>query len=140
MLNLNNCYVDFTYYSKFYNEPKVSEKEFDILALEATNIIKKYTMNKSIVKYEKIVKDTACLLIDVLSEIKELKKKQEKIVLGTEKTISSEKVGDYSRTFSNVSFNDLKEMISSKEKKIDDIINENLLFTGLLYTGIYVVE
>ncbi len=134
-----NSYIDFDYYSNFYDKPKVSKEDFNQLALDATNNIRSRIMNKSIVNYEKIVKDTTCLIVDVLSDISQLKARKEKLALGNEKILSSEKVGDYSRTFSSVSINELNELISSKEKEIDDLITKNLLFTGLLYTGVYVI-
>ena len=57
---------------------------------------------------------------------------------GNEKVITSEKVGDYSRNISAITLNDLLSLSSGEEtsKEINKIVEQYLLFTGLLYGGI----
>lgn len=129
-------YIDYDYYSNTFKGTLIPQKEFEQYATKASNEVRLRILNKSIKGFEKEVQNATCSVADILYN-QELKKQRiESILNGTEKIITSEKVGDYSRNISTVSLSDLKADYESADKKIDDELNKTLLFTGLLYLGI----
>ena len=59
---------------------------------------------------------------------------------GTAKVVTSEKVGDYSRNFDNVSYKDIKEEVSDTTRKITEEASAYLWSTGLMNRGVCYVR
>ncbi len=135
-----NNYIDSNYYYDIYSGTIIPQKEIDKYCTEASNKVRYKILNKSIKDFEYEVKQTTCLVADILYNQNLKKQKLENILNGTEKIISSEKVGDYSRNLSSISINDLKSSIEADDKRIEEEMETNLLFTGLLYSGAYDVR
>ena len=129
-------YIDYDYYSNTFKGTLIPQKEFEMYATKASNEVRLRIMNRDISKYETEVKKATCSVADILYNQYLIKQKIQDILLGTEKVISSEKVGDYSRNFSNVSVSELQKQCDNTTNKINEELDKSLLFTGLLYTGI----
>ena len=129
-------YVDSTYYYNTYNGELIPHEELEKYAMKASSIIRNRILNRDIKNYEEIVKDTTCQVADLLFNQNEFDERIKLVASGTEKVITSEKVGDYSRNISATTITDLKNLSLDTKKKIDEVIEENLFFTGLLYMGI----
>lgn len=97
--------------------------------------------NRDISNFESEVKNATCSVADILYNQFTKKEKIKNIVSGAEKVITSEKVGDYSRNINAITLNDLLSLSSDEEiaKEINKIAEQYLLFTGLLYRGMYCV-
>lgn len=128
-------YIDSTYYYDTYNGELIPHEEFEKYAMKASSIIRNRILNRDIKKYEEIIKNTTCQVADLLFNQNEFEEKIKSVASGTEKVITSEKVGDYSRNISATTIDDLKKLSLDTKKKIDEVIEENLFFTGLLYMG-----
>ena len=129
-------YIDYDYYSNTFKGTLIPQKEFEMYATKASNEVRLRIMNRDISKHEIEVKKATCSVADILYNQYLIKQKIQDILLGTEKVISSEKVGDYSRNFSNVSVSELQKECDKTIDKINEELDQSLLFTGLLYTGI----
>ena len=129
-------YINYTYYCKTYNGELISHEEFEKYAMKSSSIIRNRILNRDIKNYEEIVKNTTCQVADLLFNQNEFEERIKLVASGTEKVITSEKVGDYSRNISATTLTDLKNLSLDTKKKIDEVIEENLFFTGLLYMGI----
>lgn len=88
------------------------------------------------------MKDATCSVADILYNQYLNKDKIKSIINGSEKIITSEKVGDYSRNIQNVSSSELIAFASeeSVQKEISREIEKKLFFTGLLYGGVGIVR
>lgn len=133
-----NNYINYDYYKETFKGDLIPQEEFEKYAMKASSKVKNRIFNRDISLFESEVKNATCSVANILYNQYLKLKKLENIISGTEKIISSEKVGDYSRNISNVSIDDLKK-ISSNEY-IDNLIEEELenylLITGLLYCGV----
>lgn len=129
-------YIDSTYYYSTYNGELIPHEELEKYVMKASSIIRNRILNRDIKNYEEIVKNTTCQVADLLFNQNEFEERIKSVASGTEKVITSEKVGDYSRNISATTLTDLKNLSLDTKKKIDEVIEENLFFTGLLYMGI----
>ena len=129
-------YIDINYYYTTFGGKLIPQEEFEMYAIKASNEVRLRIMNRDISKYETEVKKATCSVADILYNQYLIKQKIQDVMLGTEKVISSEKVGDYSRNFSNVSVSELQKQCDNTADKINEELDKSLLFTGLLYTGI----
>lgn len=132
-----NSYIDYNDYTKFGGN-LIPQEKFDKFAKGASYEVRLRIQNRDISNFENEVKDATCSVADILYNQFTEKEKIKNIVSGNEKVITSEKVGDYSRNISAITLNDLLSLSSDEEtsKEINKIIEQYLLFTGLLYGGI----
>lgn len=127
-------------YNDYINSPYGSiippeEKRMKEILVRASSVVRTRIMNRDYSAHKEIVKNTTCLVANILYNQIKAKEKISKIVL--ENNISSEKIGNWTRNY-NTSVNELKEIADDNNVKneINTVIEENLLFTGLLYRGI----
>lgn len=133
-------YIDFEYYTESYQGSSIPESEFDNLAKSASYKVRIAIMNRDFSDYESEVKDATCRVAEILKEQADYKAQLNNIIAGGEVLVTSEKVGEYSRSMAAPSFNDLKMYSSDAytDSLISSALEEFLLFTGLLYRGITV--
>ena len=133
-----SSYIDYNYYSNNFGGTLIPEEEFDKYSNNASQEIRIRILNRDISGFEEIVKTCACKVAETLYNQQLLKNKYQNIIKGTDKIITSEKVGDWSRNISNISVSDLKTMVSKNtlETEITELIDKELLFTNLVYRGI----
>lgn len=131
-------YIDYDFYVNKYmgNMP---EENFEKLALRASAEVRKNIFNRDITDHKDEVQMATCSVADILLKIEQLEARKDKLVSSNavDKVISSESVGDLSRTFANTSnLTDLETEISNQKNKIVEEIRLYLLHTGLLYRGV----
>lgn len=129
-------YIDYTYYSQTFGGTLIPQTNFNKYATEASNKVRNAIMNRDITGYETQVKTATCLVAECVYNQTLNKNKINNVISGTDSIITSEKVGDYSRTLANVSASELESLIEKSSKEIDGILKDYLLTTGLLYNGI----
>lgn len=129
-------YIDYQYYSVTFGGTLIPQTNFNKIATEASNIVRNSIMNRDITGYETQVKTATCLVAECVYNQTLKRNKINNVISGTDSIITSEKVGDYSRTLSNVSASELKTLIADTSKEIDGILQDYLLMTGLLYNGV----
>jgi hypothetical protein len=115
------------------------EENFEKLALRASAEIQKNIFNRDIEKYKDEVQIATCSVADILFKIEQLESRKNKLASSNvnDKVVSSESVGDLSRTFANTTnLTDLEKEISNQKNKILEEIRLYLLHTGLLYRGV----
>lgn len=131
--------VDYYYYENSFMGELIPEEKFDKLSKKAEGILKSRVF-QDFTNYEKEVKDTICSIAEILYNQELIIIKINEIGQGTSQIVSSEKVGDWSKNYSTTTVNDLKAV--SSQEYVDSLINAeietNLLWTGLLYRGVYV--
>lgn len=137
-----NNYIDYDYYTNTYNGKLIPQESFNKFATRASNEVRIRIHNRPITDFENEVKSSTCSVAEILYKQSKLKEKIDNIINGIEIQITSEKVGDYSRNMSNVSIEELKEMASSDvvNNRINEELENSLLYTGLLYAGIKYVR
>lgn len=126
-------YVDYPYYSNTYKGDML-EIDFNKVITRASMEVRKNIFDRDIIKYEGNVKSATCSVADILNQIKKLEYKKELII--SDKSIKSESVKDYSRTFETTSISDIDKEISNLKTKIKEEIRLYLLNTGLMYRGL----
>ncbi len=129
-------YIDYQYYSLTFGGGLIPQKDFIKIATQASAKVKNAIGGKDITGFETEVKTATCLVAECLYNQTQRKLKINNVINGEDTIITSEKVGDYSRTISNVSSTDLQTMINNSLKEINEILYDCLLTTGLLYNGI----
>lgn len=136
-----NNYIDYNYYANTFKGTLIPQEKFDVNAMKASSKIRNRIMNKDISSYETEVKNAACLVAEIIYNQELNKIHLNNVINGTENIITSEKVGDYSRTMSGVSITELEKLSSNEytNKLIDQEIEETLFLTGLLYSGVEIV-
>lgn len=137
-----NSYVDYDYYNKTYKGNTIPQEEFEKYVMKASSKVRNKILNKDTSLFETEVKNATCSVADILYNQYLTQERLKGIAVGTEKVISSEKVGDYSRNISNISIDDLKKLSSNEyvDKLIEEEIENYLLMTGLLYCGVSYVR
>ena len=137
--------VDYNYYINNYRGTEISEEDFRKLEIKASNHIMNLIMNRDYANwygkdYTEKIQMATCSAIDIL--IAEEKKKNiiNGMIDGTAKVVTSEKVGDYSRNFDNVSYKDIKEEVSDTTRKITEEASAYLWSTGLMNRGVCYVR
>lgn len=126
-------YADYEFYIDTYkgNMPKT---DFDKLVIRASYEVQKNIFNRNIIGYEDEIQLATCSVADILYKVEQLEIKKNTTI--SDKTLKSENVGDYSRTFDTASVNDIETEISNLKTKIIEEIRVYLLDTGLLYRGV----
>lgn len=131
-------YTDYDFYKNAY-KGDMPKSDFDRMVMRASAEISKSIFNRDIKNYEDEVQLATCSVADILLKIEKLEARKDKLVSSNsiDKIVSSESVGDLSRTFANTSsLNDLEEEISNQKNKIIEEIGLYLIHTGLLYRGV----
>ena len=135
-----NQYADYTYYTGTFGGTLIPQTKFNKYAIKATLIINNRILGKDITGNESIIKHTCCEVAEILYNQDLSETKMKEVANGTQAVITSEKVGDYSRNFSSAGINELKQVVSDANTEINTVIDENLLLTGLLYSGVECVR
>ena len=131
-------YTDYSFYKDTY-KGNMPETDFNKLVIRASAEVRKNIFNRDISKYEEEVQMATCSVADILLKIEQLESRKDKLVSSNvvDKVVSSESVGDLSRTFANTTnLTELEKEISNQKKKITEEIRLYLLHTGLLYRGV----
>lgn len=131
-------YTDYDFYKDTY-KGDMPKTDFDKLVTRASAEVQKNIFNRDIKGYEDEVQMATCSVADILLKIEQLETRKDKLVSSdaVDKVVSSESVGDLSRTFANTSnLSDLEKEISNQKNKIIEEIRLYLLHTGLLYRGV----
>ncbi len=125
-------YTDYKFYTETYkgNMPK---DNFDRLVIRASYEVRKNIFNRPIAGYEEEVRLATCSVANILLKIEKLENKKDTTI--SDKTLKSESVGDFSRTFDSSSVSDIDVEISNQKEKIKEELRKYLLHTGLLYRG-----
>lgn len=125
-------YTDYDFYINKY-KGNMPEPDFDKLVTRASYEVRKNIFNRPITGYEDEVQMATCSVADILLKIEQLETKKNTTI--SDKTLKSESVANYSRTFETSSVNDIETEISNQKTKIIEEIRMYLLDTGLLYRG-----
>lgn len=129
-------YTTYTFYINLY-KGNMSEADFNRLVMRASAEVRKNIFNRNITGYEDEVQMATCSVADILLKIEHLEQRKNELASSNNKIVSSESVGDLSRTFANTTnLNDLENEISNQKAKIIEEIRMYLLHTGLLYRGV----
>lgn len=131
-------YTDYDFYKDTY-KGDMPKTDFNKLVTRASAEVRKNIFNRDIKNYEDEVQMATCSVADILLKIEQLETRKDKLVSSdaVDKVVSSESVGDLSRTFANTTnLTDLEKEISSQKNKIIEEIRLYLLHTGLLYRGV----
>lgn len=133
-----NNYIDYDYYNETFKGDLIPQEEFEKYAMKASNKVRNRIMNKDISLFESEVKNVTCSVAEILYNQYLNQERLKNMANGTEKVIASEKVGDWSRNFSNVSIDDFKKLSSNEytDSLIEEELEDYLLMTGLLYSGV----
>ena len=116
-----NSYIDYDYYVFTFEGTLIPEEEFEKFSTMASNKVRTRIFDRDISLFENDVQFTTCLVVDILYNQKLNQDKIKNIINGSERLITSEKVGDYSRNISTVSATDLQKISS----------NDYLLYRGI---------
>ncbi len=125
-------YTDYDFYINTH-KGNMPESDFNKLVIRASYEVQKNIFNRDITGYEDEVQLATCSVADVLYKIEQLETKKNTTI--SDKTLKSESVANYSRTFEISSVNDIETEISNQKTKIKEEIRMYLLDTGLLYRG-----
>lgn len=130
-------YIDYSNYISDYTGKLIPQNEFDKYASRASGIVRNAIFNRDITYFENEVINATCSVAELLYNQYLNKEKIRKIMDGTDKIITSEKVGDYSRNIGSISIDDLKKVSADDyiEMQIIQVLEDYLLSTGLLYCG-----
>lgn len=126
-------YTDYEFYSNTY-KGDMPELDFNRLVIKASYEVQKNIFNRDTTNYKDEVQMATCSITDILYKIEQLENKQDTTISG--KTLKSESVGNYSRTFESSSATDIDVQISNQKEKIKEELRNYLLTTGLLYRGV----
>lgn len=127
-------YTNFKFYAMEYIGNKIPQDDFEVISRRASVIIRKHIFNRDITGYEREVQMATCSVAEILYKIEKLEQQKNSTI--SDKTLKSESVGDYSRTFEISSISDIEKQISNQNEKIKEEIRMYLLHTGLLYRGV----
>lgn len=127
------AYTDYDFYKSTY-KGNMPQDDFNKLVLRASYEVRKNIFNRDVEKYKDEVQIVTCSITDILLKIEQLENKKETIL--STKTLKSESVANYSRTFDTASVDDIDVEISNQKEKIKQELKKYLLFTGLLYRGV----
>lgn len=126
-------YTDYDFYTDTY-KGNMPQNDFERLVIGASYEVRKNIFDRDYTHYEDEVQMVTCSITDILLKIEELEAKKSTAIL--DKTLKSESVGDYSRTFDTSSISDIEVEISNQNQKIKEELRRYLLPTGLLYRGV----
>lgn len=131
-------YIDYDFYTNTY-KGNMPELDFIKVVVRASAEVRKNIFNRDITQYQEEVQMATCSVADILFKIEQLETRKNKLVSSNavDKIVSSESVGDLSKTFANTSnLSDLEKEISNQKANIKEKIRLYLLHTGLLYRGV----
>ena len=130
-------YVNSDYYFNSFKGEIIPQEKLENFTARASSIIKNHILNKDITFFENEIKNTACSIAEILYNQYLNKERLKSILTGTEKLITSEKVGDYSKNINNISTSDLEKFCSDEyiKNQIQSELEIQLMWTGLLYNG-----
>lgn len=138
--------VDYNYYENIFAGDKIPADIFERMSARAESELNKLILYKNYsnyrgVDYTEQVKLAICSIADVLYEVYQRDKILSNLLDGKTKIVSSEKIGDYSRNFENLTPKELMEQNSTGviSRKIYEEASIYLLSTGLLNRGVYIV-
>lgn len=126
-------YTNYNFYIYIY-KGNMPQDDFEKLVIKASYEVQKNIFNRNITGYEEEVQLATCSITDILYKIVQLENKKETNMSG--KTLKSESVANYSRTFESASVTDIDVQISNQKEKIKEELRSYLLTTGLLYRGV----
>lgn len=126
-------YTDYNFYIDTY-KGNMPQDDFERLVIKASYEVQKNIFNRPITGFEEEVQMATCSITDILYKIEQLENKKNTTI--SDKTLKSESVGNYSRTFENSSVTDIDVQISNQKEKIKEELRNYLLTTGLLYRGV----
>lgn len=132
--------VDYTYYTDTYDGDLVPIEKFDKYSQKAEKkaLVR---LNGDYTDYLAEIKGAICEIVDILYNQSKIQEKMNSVMAGDNQVLSSEKVGDYSRSYSTTSISDVEKYSSDEciDKQIEEILFDYLFKTGLLYRGIGIV-
>lgn len=129
-------YTNYKFYESTY-KGDMPEDDFEKLVIRASAEVRKNIFNRDITNYEDEVQMATCSVADILFKIEQIEQRRDSLTSSNSNVVSSESVGDLSRTFANTTnLNDLENEISNQKAKIIEKIRMYLLHTGLLYRGV----
>lgn len=131
--------IDYTYYQS-HGGNKIPQNEFNKYSTMASSIITSYIMNRDYTGYETVVKNTACLVVDLVYDKETLKTYERSSVVGSTSAVSSEKVGEYSINYQTYNTGDVSNILASYDKEISNTILDGLAWTGLISSAIGVIR
>lgn len=126
-------YTDYDFYINTY-KGNMPQDDFEKLVIKASYEVQKNIFNRPIIGFEEEVQMATCSITDILYKIEQLENKKDTSI--SDKTLKSESVGNYSRTFESSSVTDIDVQISNQKEKIKEELRNYLLITGLLYRGV----
>ncbi len=126
-------YTNYNFYIDIY-KGNMPQDDFERLVIKASYEVQKNIFNRPITGFEEEVQMATCSITDILYKIEQLENKKNTTI--SDKTLKSESVGNYSRTFENSSVTDIDVQISNQKEKIKEELRNYLLTTGLLYRGV----
>ena len=129
--------VDYDYYIHTFDGDLVPEESFDKFSLKAEQTVMIRMLGKDYSHHLLKVKNAICEILEIYYNQKLNKDKMNELT-NNNSVITSEKVGDYSRSYGNVNLQELKSITSDEyiESEINESLERNLLLTGLLFQGI----
>lgn len=131
-------YTDYDFYKNEY-KGDMPKTDFDRMVIRASAEVRKNIFDRNITNYKDEVQMATCSVTNILLKIEQLEERKDKLVSSNadDKVVSSESVGDLSKTFANTTnLTELEKEISNQKKKITEEIRLYLLHTGLLYRGV----
>ena len=131
--------IDYEYYSS-HGGNKIPQNEFNKYSTIASGIITSYIMNRDYSAYQGIVKNTACIVVDLVYDREQVKTYERNIALGSSSSVTSEKVGEYSINYQTYNTGEMTNVILSYNEEIESVIFDNLAWTGLLSRAIGVIR
>lgn len=126
-------YTDYDFYINTY-KGNMPQDDFEKLVIKASYEVQKNIFNRDITDYKEEVQMATCSITDILYKIEQLEDKKDTTI--SDKTLKSESVGNYSRTFESSSVTDIDVQISNQKEKIKEELRNYLLTAGLLYRGV----
>ena len=132
--------VDYEYYVENFKGMLVPEEDFENYSQKAeVKVLSRINNNYN--DFLDKVKSAICEVIDILYNQSKIKERIRSTVSGDSQVLASEKVGDYSRSYSTTSISDLEKYSSDEyiNSQIEEKLFDYLFKTGLLYRGIRVV-
>lgn len=126
-------YTNYEFYINTY-KGNMPQDDFEKLVIKASYEVQKNIFNRDITDYKDEVQMATCSITDILYKIEQLENRKDTTIL--DKTLKSESVGNYSRTFESSSVTDIDVQISNQKEKIKEELRNYLLTTGLLYRGV----
>ncbi len=131
--------IDYAYYHD-HGGSKIPQNEFDKYSTIASGIMNSYMMNRDYSIYETLVKNTTCIVVDLVYDKENLKTYERNSAIGVNSSVSSEKVGEYSINYATYNTGDISNVLASYNTEINDVIYNNLAWTGLLNRSIGVIR